>query len=142
MSLETWKEEFYSEQAEVAAIRGELAATEHCIKKWAGASSEALEAHGTVKVGMRTYIQETDAVEGNDRTKAFWFDTESCALCRLIDDDGEINCTDCIICIATGKVCDDGAYADWHMNGDPTAMQNLLAITREYLLGRQDGDAE
>lgn len=140
MSLKSWKEEFCPDDAVVAAKESDLAATEHCIKKWAGVSKEALAAHNMTKVSMRTCIQEIGA-EKATAENAFWFDTESCALCQRIDNDGEIICADCIIYTATGGVCDDGPYADWHMSGKPTAMQNLLAITREYLLGHQDKDS-
>jgi hypothetical protein len=139
MSLKSWREEFYPTDADSAADEGELAAVNHSIKKWSGLSATALAAHGMTKLPTRTLIQEADAaILGAEN--AFWFDMETCALCMRTETDGEVLCDKCIVFTATGSTCDDGPYSSWHMQGNPTPMQKLLAITRDYLLGQQDKD--
>ena len=50
MSLKTWKKEFYPKEA-IDAIKTELMATKHSLRKWRGLTKANLKKHGLVQTG-------------------------------------------------------------------------------------------
>lgn len=91
MSLATWKAIFYPEEASAAAERGELAAVEHSIRKWEGATPENLKAHGLAV--DETVLQDDEGFEFN-------FDSDSCALCVFDQGRNGADCVECAFCAA------------------------------------------
>jgi hypothetical protein len=54
MSLNTWKIEFYPQEA--CEVEDQLEAAKHSLRKWGGLTTENLERHGLVKEGESRYI--------------------------------------------------------------------------------------
>jgi hypothetical protein len=87
MSVESWKEEFYSEPAnQVPAGR----AARHSLKKWQGALPENLEKHDVAYVNARVFdLSRRDEVI---------FGSGTCALCEAVRDE----CDKCVLAHARG----------------------------------------
>jgi hypothetical protein len=69
MSLETWKKEFYPEEAKT--VIGDKAIA-HSLRKWEGLTPENLVKHGIVRKKTRLIANREDD---------FYVDCDSCALC-------------------------------------------------------------
>jgi hypothetical protein len=91
MSVESWKEEFYSEPAnEVPASR----AARHSLKKWQGALPANLEKHDVAYTN--SYVHDRAGGE-------VIFGAASCALCQAFE-----RCQDCTLAkVRGGTSCDD-----------------------------------
>lgn len=131
MSIASWKKQFYPITAKTAAKQGDLEAAEHSLRKWEGATDEHLVAHGLEKVGLR--------LQGGG--SFFYFDGESCSLCRrFFDEKAEVEsgngCETCPLAQTLKRPCtlwqDDpsGApYAVWTEDDDPQPMIAALRKT-------------
>lgn len=126
MSLKTWRAEFYPETAKQAAKRGDIAATEHSLRKWLGLRAGALEKHGVSQIAMG--IQDAES-------NSFWFGATTCALCvRHIQG----WCLKCPLAAVTGAQCgsaisDDDPYSIFEANGNPNPMIAALRKTLRRL---------
>ncbi len=124
MSLESWKEEFYSDYPKNMTT---FDAIKHSLKKWKGAKDKNLNKHCLV------YLNTRVSGPGFLESAALRFDSNSCALCHLFL---ENNCRDCPIAIETGKPCDD-VDSTWNASrNDPKPMIKLL----KKLVKIQQGD--
>ena len=120
MSLETWKAEFYPVPASEA--EDPLA---HSLQKWEGLSH--LKEHELVQHGGM--LEDDYAV--------FFFDADTCALCRMYAD-GE-NCKNCPLAIARGGVpCDEqrsdeavSPYSAGTRDRDPAPRLYWLRLARD-----------
>jgi hypothetical protein len=108
MTLQTWKAEFYTIEAEEATDTT-LIAAQHSLMKWRGLTTENLERHGLVKEGESRYIW-------NGWGDRFAVDGYSCALCSLFDS----HCPDCPL-----RICEH-EYRTWYEKDDPKPMISSL----------------
>lgn len=131
MSLETWKAEFYPEDAALfyTEQRSALEAVEHSLRKWRGLLPENLAKHGVEKDGIG--IKETRRISCKER---FWFRAENCALCEWslkARDGGETPMDEeCDCCPLQGCAHEYRAA----IYGNPTPMIRLLESAREKLI--------
>jgi hypothetical protein len=138
MTIETWKEEFYTEEAYTAANGTDEECITHSIKKWEGALPENLKKHQLTK----------DYKTLNDKDYDFDFDGSTCALCQKYnditpdneDDDIDTYCYSdaldqaCPIVRMTGDTCDQIYFESLK---DPTLMLDLLKRVKEYVDNEQ-----
>lgn len=138
MSLETWKAEYYPEEAGIAAERGAIEATKHSILKWEGLRKENKEKHGLLHgVGGGRVL-----VFGGD---TFRIDSNTCALCGVVDLKEE-SCESCPFYLANGFDCsgdleyydeetepEEYPYYSYTVTGDPEPMIECLEKTLAYL---------
>ena len=127
MSLETWKAEFYSQEAATVAEADALA---HSLVKWRGLTKENLERHGVVQGKTSEFYYGLRAKNGMD----FAFTGYTCALCVHFFEGnvGEHNpCSECALFHQTGISCDDDGsnYVKWKLTGDPLPMIHALEAT-------------
>lgn len=131
MSLETWKAEFYPEEAHDASERGDSAAVEHSMRKWVGLSPANLEKHGMVtsKIGSNIFEQK-------DREKVFHAHAGTCALCELY---ARNKCKDCPLTKTRGVSCDDerddeevSPWHEWAHMQNPEPMVYWLNLAKEH----------
>jgi hypothetical protein len=109
MSVESWKEEFYSEPADqVPAGR----AARHSLKKWKGVLPENLKKHNVAYINGRVFDRYRD--------DEVIFGSDTCALCQAFDV-GDEPCRNCTLTHARQGVsclCPDpelggnGTYAE------------------------------
>lgn len=132
MSIETWRTEFYPEEAVAVALRGnDIECIEHSIRKWSGVSPENLQKHNVYVRGFRIEARDEDASWSH-----LPMASETCALCHLADirlneEQGD-ECSQCPIVKATGAKCD----SQWHhfeTGEGEVPMQQLLQKTLEFL---------
>lgn len=135
MSLESWKEEFYPEEAVEAAKRGDSAAVEHSLRKWMGLSPANLEKHGMVASKAWSHIVEQENYERVFRTHA-----GTCALCEL---HAPYGCEDCPLTKARGVTCGDkledevrSPWSEWTHNRNPEPMIHWLTLAKEQVNDR------
>jgi hypothetical protein len=114
MSLQTWKDEYYSVDA-TESIDTPLIAAQHSLKKWRGLTKENLEKHGLVKEGESREIW-------NGWGDRFSVDEESCALCVMVDS----WCKECPLCQLGYGCKDDQEYGMWYYHDDPLPMITAL----------------
>jgi len=107
MSLETWRKEFYSIEANAVP---EEKAVKHSLRKWTGLLKKNLKKHGV----------SPDQIRDSIRTGV-----SSCALCQHFFD---LNCVDCPIFLESGKRCEDtgSAFRDWCNNDAALPLVQLL----------------
>lgn len=137
MSLETWKNEFYPEDA--TEPHGALAAVEHSLRKWKGLRAVELEKHKLT----RSYSQLRDS-EGQD----FYISSDTCALCVQFYDiespQEDHLCSKCPLYIIRGDYpCDDCKTGSEKQSpyfaftrdgsGNPEPMIAALEQAREYV---------
>lgn len=136
MSLESWKEEFYSIPAYTEMT--ELEAVEHSIRKWTGLRTANLEKH-ELKADWDFACVEEPHNEWSDK---LWISDGTCALCHQFKDDIS-DCRRCLLRRFLGNRCDLGGddgefdnrpYSLWRENGDPEPMIAALEATRQALL--------
>ena len=133
MSIETWKQEFYSVEASVAGKSTDVEMLEHSIKKWGGLQTENLERHDLR--ASATFYSRIEDVEGG----SFHIDSASCSLCiRYLFSNGanDRGCVNCPLSKIRGNVaCDVDADADgddpspfdaWRDRADPEPMLTWL----------------
>lgn len=137
MSLKTWKKEFYPKEA-IDAIKTELMATKHSLRKWRGLTKANLKKHGLVQTG--DFIHKK-----NNFIEKLCIDDSSCALCCFNEDS---SCEPCILYKVRGKESCGSQIKDenqspfdlWKNIGNPTAMIQLLkqAIKKLTMRGSED----
>lgn len=117
MSIESWIEEFYPEEA-WEAERSDLEALKHSLRKWEGLAKDNAKRHD---VNVRRI------------EKAMWIDSSSCALCYKHMHTSE--CRTCPIFKSNGVGCADGVVGDtfvysewgaWVGDRDPQPMIDIL----------------
>lgn len=136
MSIETWKAEFYPEEADIAAEKGALEATKHSLLKWEGLRKENKDKHGLGQgVGGGRVL-----VFGGE---SFRIDSGTCALCGFVGLKEE-SCESCPFYLANGFDCsgdleeydeeiEEYPYHSYTKTGDPEPMIECLEKTLEYL---------
>lgn len=131
MSLETWKAEFYPEEAHDASERGDSAAVKHSMRKWVGLSPANLEKHGMVTSEIDSHI-----FEQKDHEKVFRTHAGTCALCELYVRN---KCKDCPLTKARGVSCDDerddeevSPWYEWAHMQNPFPMTYWLNLAKEH----------
>lgn len=138
MTIETWMDEFYPEEAQKATT-SDQAAIQHSLRKWEGALPTNTEKHGVV-YREREITDEYDVLRFNSRT---------CALCERYPDSrsnfdgyecyGSKTQEACPIVRMLGVPCDyDGTVAKdqsyWSASfNNPTLMIELLRRTKEFV---------
>lgn len=136
MSLETWKNEFYPQEASEATSSDEEA-IEHSLKKWEGARRENLKKHSV------NYFKHRIGTLFN----CFYFDISSCALCHRYSLSG--SCFSyrenkfCPIVEFQGYPCDVSGPIQTHSiwalsNKTPEPMIKLLEETKEFVLNQEN----
>lgn len=130
MSLETWINEFYPQDAvefRVDSSLNDMDAIEHSIKKWEGLLQENLEKHCVV------YRRNQNIVTDMESSGAHIFiSSGSCALCVV----HYSKCSACPLGISYGKPCDCGRnspYRHFRATKDPEPMINELKKALKYL---------
>lgn len=134
MSLISWKEQYYGEDAKDAAERGTLEALRHSIKKWSGLTPEALAEHGVRIRGHALFdptvvAKDYPPVPDLDSNDTFVVDTTTCALCVL---HLRNCCKTCPLFKLRGVQCDDvcggetSPYGQFIIYGNTSPMLNLL----------------
>lgn len=138
MSLQSWKEEFYPEDAADVAARGdERECIAHSLRKWEGLKAENLGWHG-VKFHMWGLEDEGWCV--------LPIESSTCALCLLHDNEsGALDpdyCGRCALYLVRGYTACDGARHDeatspWHLRTyEPERMIWWLQRAIEYVEGK------
>lgn len=131
MSIETWKKIAYPIPANhVDAVRTELSAAQHSLRKWEHLTKDILAAHGLKKLKREGSIIDDSGNSSDD----FDVDYSTCALCRRHDDGGD--CESCILGkLRGGDGCSDPTldevnhpYGMFIQFGDPQPMIELLRI--------------
>jgi len=125
MSLQTWKKEFYTEDATNVSKED---AIEHSLKKWRGLTKENLEKHCVVR--LRDLICD---INGSSR---LYIDKDSCALCLTSGDD----CTSCplfesredVSCDSTTNDEKTSPYHAFTRDGNAEPMIKALEEAKEY----------
>lgn len=118
MSIETWKAEFYPEEAADAAEKGAIHAIQHSIVKWKGLREDQLKKHGLT--ANNTHLREAEGL-------SWEIDSRNCALCCL-DEMGKGRCKSCPIYLCTGRECQD-EYILFRGTNQPEPMIALLERT-------------
>lgn len=127
MSLQSWKEVFYSTGAkEFMTLKqtpeNELKAVNHCIRKWEGLSEENLKRHNL-------YLDLDDCSVLSCGGKVISIDFTSCALCKLHNN----VCRNCVL-YACGYGCNnDGSPYDLLKYKDPQPMIDALNECKQEL---------
>jgi hypothetical protein len=122
MSLQTWKDEFYSDP-NVKMTKKQV--IQHSLKKWTGLRKENLEKHDCRYNGSRGQIED-----GYD--EPLGIDTGSCALCvKYLNWDADINnvCRKCPLYESLGEQCDaygNSPFQIWIGTHDPEPMIEAL----------------
>lgn len=145
MSIQSWAREFYPKPAkEIASKDGDdLSLVNHSIQKWKGLNKATLKKHNLVLSGQ-------DICEQNKGEGMFTIDSDSCALCRVYEDE---NCRECPLNEYLGNPCsrtgtppiithpDRPAYPYDHFldTGDPKPMQKALRETLKMLKKKKAG---
>lgn len=132
MSLETWKKEFYPEEAGAFWKGGRTAreAVEHSLRKWRGTLPENLARHELLCEAGDAYFSPT-LIDANLNIMAFG--GNNCALCELAegcaDESGDIRGGKCDYCPL--KNCSN----EWSdaLGGDTAPMIALLEGALEEL---------
>jgi len=115
MSIETWKNEYYS--IEACRVPGtKLDALTHSLTKWIGLREENFERHGVIKV-------LDSLVEPGTRNR-LRIDGVTCALCCTYVGVGSDDCDSCQYCPL--RSC-QREYRSWWRHGDPEPMIKRLA---------------
>ena len=145
MSIETWKEEFYTVPADDRrAKRSHTAAVNHSLKKWRGLTKENLEKHGLIKKSMTSVIIPING-GGYISTAG-----TTCALCCMEDDRTCLNnstnekfCRRCPLFRTLGKQCNQenffdiseepSPYSEFLSKDDPLPMIKALEKTKKKL---------
>ena len=117
MSIESWKEEFYSEPAnQVPAGR----AARHSLKKWQGALSENLEKHDVAYTNARVHSRfENEVVV---------FGSDTCALCAAFDWDAA--CSRCPLTRVRGGINCSGPDPELGGRGTYTEARRAEGVPR------------
>lgn len=133
MTMESWKAEFYTEDAADFTEKSDEECLKHCIKKWTGALPENTQRHEV------TY-HEYEIKPLSEDIRRFSFTGISCALCQKYSDSSpdvdDLDCFSdnedeyCPIVKITEDTCND-VYTDCWKN--PQEMLKLLAIIQEKL---------
>lgn len=129
MSVESWKKEFYGDVEEAA--KSDIAAIDHAIKKYEGASPENLELH---EVRIKGY-----SLSGKIWSPpTFLFSGDTCALCsRYFEMGSNDPCIGCPLYKATGLSCDSegdlDAFSVFCNDGDAAPMLLGLRKARELV---------
>jgi len=139
MSIESWKEKFYTEDAYVVSqYADDLEMIDHCIKKWEGLRPENLKEHGLKQVMFKI-------IEVNNEREYFYTDCNSCSLCQKYD---ENDCLECPITLSRGYPCaDEGDWIEgtneeerepapwyqWTSGGNPEPMLKCLLKAKDYV---------
>lgn len=133
MSLKSWQQEFYSQEASSLVNESDEDCLIHSIKKWTGALPENLKKHEVVYQEHKLLALVTDM-------KSVSFSGLTCALCQKYsdsspDEDDFVCYHDgideyCPIVRVTGSTCSD-AYGVSIKN--PKAMIELLTFVQEKL---------
>lgn len=142
-TYEDWLKEYYPTpardflSAENDTI-SQLAAARHSLIKWSGLSKATLSKHGLLKEDVWIITKQRD--HGVLRVDVLCVDSESCALCVLVDS----RCSECPGTIANnGKGCDDrneyaeSAYQSFVFGNRVGPMQKWLRKTVKYLESKQ-----
>jgi len=133
MSMQTWKQEFYPEEAYDVMNNGgdDLALVEHSLQKWLGLLPENLEKHGLQKLAQRWgTIAEVD-----NMVVRFCVDSNSCALCQGYVEKNN-HCEGCPLFKHVGERCGDSntdPFSIWYDTGDPKPMIQALTEVRDAL---------
>ena len=119
MSLETWKQEFYSQPA--ADVKPELA-VDHSLQKWIGLRSGNLKKHGVA------ILAEGSVYDPKDPACRINIDADSCALCIHFR-----GCPRCPLFAALNRSCDgdDSVYLHWIRTRNPEPMIAALQKAKE-----------
>jgi hypothetical protein len=138
MTIETWKEEFYTEDANVAGDGSDMECLDHSIKKWNGVLPENLKKHQLAK----------DYKCISDEDYGLNIDGSTCALCQKYADkttfeDEDYNVYDddmycysdklnqaCPIVRVTGETCDEIYFKSLE---DPKLMLDLLQFVKNRM---------
>lgn len=117
MSLKTWKEEFYSTEANKVK-RGD--ALDHSIQKWIGLRPKNIKKHGL-------YLECADLMDDDN---IFGINADSCALCqRYLKPRKDNSCATCPLFKFLGRRCDDGEdspYMIFDYTNNPEPMIKAL----------------
>jgi hypothetical protein len=139
MSLQTWKREFYST---IRPFRNRgpdwLAAIDHSIKKWEGATKANTKKHGVTYSGV--------AVRYEKAGSKFVFSGGNCALCVKVESTPGVNtpddqCEICPVVIVTGESCvtaygRSGGRSLYREGSSPAPMLRLLRTVRRRWVKR------
>ncbi len=125
MSLETWKAEFYTQEAKDVP---KAKATAHCLRKWRGLLPENAKKHGLHTVAGGIWTEK-----GLD---LFQIDSRSCALCyqHMRHLAMRVVCSGCPLQKVLGKKCHGEVgtpYALWIHENNPKPMIAALEVTLE-----------
>lgn len=136
MSLKTWRQEFYPQNARVAAALGEREALEHSKRKWLGLLRENLKRHHVAVYPEPIYLVEERHKDRvtlgalRNSTLVVPISTSSCALCQR-----HIGmCSDCSLYEAIGGPCCSSAvpptgaspFEAFYLDGDAQPMLNFI----------------
>lgn len=139
MSLQTWIDEFYPQDARQVSLLSDKDMLNHAIRKWSGLTQDNLEKHNVFKNG--------DArIEDLSTTEDFYIAAETCALCEAYlndhdyDDDNK-RCRQCPLSkYRDGFPCDVAKYDEtyspyimWKKTGDPADMIKLLKESKDAI---------
>ena len=134
MSLQTWIDEFYPQDARKVSILSDEEMLNHAIRKWSGLTQDNLEKHNVFKDGARI----ADLLIAGEY---FYITVETCALCEayLHDEDDDKRCKQCPLSkYRDGFPCDiakhDETYSPytiWKKTGNPAKMIKLLKDSKE-----------
>jgi hypothetical protein len=127
MTIETWKAEFYSQDAETFANKSDAECLTHSIKKWTGALPENLEKHGLKYKDF--VLHNKKSTDPNNST--FEFVDHTCALCQKYEYCyGNDTQEPCVIVAITGNPCQEIYDV---CKEDPSKMLELLITVQEKL---------
>lgn len=121
MSLGTWKEEHYDEDAlqcvqrvketincNLESPEAQVALLEHSLKKWSGCSQEEFEKHGV------SAIDGVELIDDHDGLDQLHLDSSSCALCvAYLEPEDSGGCPVCPLYKERGKGCDHGSLSPY-----------------------------
>lgn len=133
MSLLTWMDEFYKEDADRVAERGSvLECIDNSLSKWIGLRKGNLEKHDChVYTYHGNVLDNTGGVFISDREGvSLVINCKTCALCQLFDAFGDGDCNDCPIVKVTGHDC-EYEYDEFYRNHNPEPMIKLLMLVKE-----------
>lgn len=125
--IETWKAEFYPQEASKVPIENAVA---HSLQKWRGLTEENLTKHNLKHNSTSGFHIRR---RGGAEPKVFTVDSGSCALCVYYYSD-KTNCRACPLVKHLGARCDESGqpFNTYIKNGDPSPMIAALeAIQKE-----------
>lgn len=133
MSVKSWKDEFYTQDA-ADATSSNIEALQHSIKKWKGLSKENRKKHGLKPIGKFGYTHYGHLVDKNGDDLGI--DATSCALCKIHIASG---CEDCPLKKEMNSVCTafiTNPYGKYIQSGDNKPMLDALknALKKELKL--------